>query len=321
MCNINTCFGGLKLKSPVIVGSNGQTASIDKILEFEKAGAGAIVLKSLFEESIAREIATNMTYEHPEAYDYISGYLSEKVVSDYLALISEAKSKCSIPIIASIACHTDGKWEEFAKRIEEAGADAIELNVMSLSTSRNYVPGTFEKLHEDIISNVKALVNIPIIVKLGANISNPVALCDHLYAKGASAVVLFNRFYPTDIDIEKVAFATGYPFTTSADLSQSIRWAGIISAAVPQLPVAVSGGVDSFKGVVKAILSGASAVEVASSIIKEGANWITEANAGLKAWMEGKGYEEIKDCCGLLNASDAVILLCTQFLKYFSEVH
>ena len=324
MSNLNTCFGGLELKSPVIVGSNGQTASIDKIVEFEKAGAGAVVLKSLFEESIAREIAANMTDEHPEAYDYIAGYLSEKVVSDYLELISNAKAKCSIPVIASIACHTDGKWEEFAKRIEEAGADALELNVMSLSTSRNYVPGTFEKLHEDIVSNVKALVSIPIIVKLGANISNPVALCNSLYAKGASAVVLFNRFYPTDIDIEKIAFTTGNPFTTSADLSQSIRWAGIVSAAIPQLPVAVSGGVDSYKGVVKSILSGAAAVEVASSIIKEGANWITQANAGIQTWLEGKGYEAIKDCRGLLNASDpenAEKLLRTQFLKYFSEVH
>ena len=190
MSNLNTCFGGLELKSPVIVGSNGQTASLDKIVEFEKAGAGAVVLKSLFEESIAREIAANMTDEHPEAYDYISGYLSEKVVSDYLDLISAAKAKCSIPVIASIACHTDGKWEEFAKRIEKAGADALELNVMSLSTSRNYVPGTFETLHEDIVSNVKALVKIPIIVKLGANISNVVALCNNLYAKGAAAVEL-----------------------------------------------------------------------------------------------------------------------------------
>lgn len=324
MSTLNTLFGGLELKSPVIVGSNSQTASIDKIVEFEKAGAGAIVLKSLFEESIVREVDANLSDEHPEAYDYISNYLSEKVVGDYLALIKAAKAKCSIPVIASIACHSDGKWEEFAKRIEEAGADALELNVMSLSTSRNYTPGSFEKLHEDIVSNVKAMVKIPIIVKLGANISNPVALCNNLYARGASAVVLFNRFYPTDIDIDKLAFTSGNPFTSSAELSQAIRWTGIVSAAIPQLPIAVSGGVDSYRGVVKSLLSGAAAVEVASSIIKEGAKWITEANAGVKTWMEGKGYDAISDFRGAMNASDpenAEKLFRVQFLKYFSEVH
>lgn len=324
MSSLNTLFGGLELKSPVIVGSNSQTASLDKIVEFEKAGAGAVVLKSLFEESIAREIDANVSDEHPEAYDYISNYLSEKVVSDYLSLIAAAKAKCSIPVIASIACHTDGKWEEFAKRIEEAGADALELNVMSLSTSRNYTPGEFEKLHENIVSNVRAIVRIPLIVKLGANISNPVALCSNLYAKGANAVVLFNRFYPTDIDIDKLSFTSGNPFTSAADLSGALRWAGIVSAAISQLPIAVSGGVDSYRGVVKSLLSGACAVEVASAIIKQGASWITEANSGVKSWMEGKGYKTIDDFRGALNATDpenAEKLFRTQFLKYFSEVH
>lgn len=324
MSSLNTLFAGFELKSPVIVGSNSLTASIDKIVEFEKAGAGAVVLKSLFEESIVREVDAHLSDLHPEAYDSISYYLSEKVVSDYLSLISSAKAKCSIPIIASIACHSDGKWEEYAKRIEEAGADALELNVMSLSTSRIYTPGSFEKLHEDIVSHVRALIKIPIIVKLGANISNPVALCDNLYARGASAVVLFNRFYPTDIDIDKIAFSSGNPFTGSAELSQALRWTGIISAAVPQLPIALSGGVDSYRALVKSLLSGASAVEVASSIIKDGAKWISEANSGVKNWMESKGYESIEDFRGALNASDpenAEKLFRIQFLKYFSEVH
>lgn len=321
---LNTKFAGLDLKSPVIVGSNSQTANVDKLVEFEKAGAGAVVLKSLFEESISREIAANSTDEHPEAYDYIASYLGEKALSDYIELIKEAKSRCTIPVIASIACHSDGKWEEFSKRIEDAGADALELNIMTLSTSRNYVPGTFEKMHESIVANVTSLVKIPVIVKIGSNLSNPVALCDKLYANGAKAVVLFNRFYPTDIDVDKLSFTMANPFTTSSDLSLSTRWTGLVSASVPALDVAVSGGADSWKGVAKAILSGAAAVEVASAVIKGGAQWITETLDGLLKWQEGKGFESVSAYKGKMNASDpdnADKLMRTQFLKYFSEVH
>lgn len=326
MSSIKVKFAGLELKSPIIVGSCSHTASISKIQEYEKAGAGAVVLKSLFEESITREVASHGSSidEHPEAYDYIAGYLGDKVVSDYLDLIREAKSACNIPVIASIACHTDGKWEEFAAKIEAAGADALELNVMSICTARNYKVGDFEKTHEEIVANVAAKINIPLIVKIGANISNPVALVDSLYARGAKAVVLFNRFYPTDIDVDKLTFSMSNPFTSVSDLSQSIRWAGIISASVPQIPVAVSGGVDGWKGVVKSILSGAAAVEVVSAIMKNGAEWIEEANKGVEAWQDEKGYSSSDDYRGKMNAADpehADRLMRTQFLKYFSEVH
>ena len=326
MSTINVNFAGLELKSPIIVGSCSQTASLAKIQEFEKAGAGAVVLKSLFEESITREVAAHGSTldEHPEAYDYISSYLSDKVVSDYLSLIREAKSKTSIPIIASIACHTDGKWEEFATQIEAAGADALELNVMSICTRKSYTLGDFERTHEAIVSNVSSKIKIPLIVKIGSNISNPVALVDSLYARGAKAVVLFNRFYPTDIDIDKMSFTMSNPFTSSSDLSQSIRWAGIISASVPQIPVAVSGGVEGWAEVVKSILSGATAVEVVSSIMKNGPEWITRTNEALSAWQKEKGYEAINSYKGKMNASDpehADRLMRTQFLKYFSEIH
>lgn len=324
MSTLNTKFAGLDLKSPIIVGSNSLTANVAKLIEFEKAGAGAVVLKSLFEEGITREIAANNTDEHPEAYDYISGYLEEKILTDYLELIKEAKSKCSIPVIASISCHTDGKWEEFAKRIEEAGADALELNIMTLCTSRNYNPGDFEKMHETIVANVASMISIPLIVKIGSNLSNPVALCDKLYANGAKAVVLFNRFYPTDIDVDKLTFTMANPFTSASDLSLSTRWTGLVSASVPALDVAVSGGADSWKGIAKAILSGAAAVEVASAIIRGGAQWIAETETELKKWQDDKGFDCISDYKGKMNASDpenADKLMRTQFLKYFSEVH
>ena len=175
-----------------------------------------------------------------------------------------------------------------------------------------------------MIANFSGKVGIPVIAKIGSNLTNPVDLCDRLLAVGAKGVVLFNRFYPTDIDIDRMEFSTGNPFTSSADLSLQLRWAGIVSSAVSRLSLAVSGGVDSWKGIVKSILSGASAVEVASSIIREGASWITAANEGLAAWQESKGFASIADYKGKMNASDpdnAEKLARTQFIKNFSQVH
>lgn len=325
MTSAKTSFAGLSLRCPIIVGSSSQTASVANIVEFDKAGAGAVVLKSLFEESIIREAsqAGDLT-EHPEAYDYVFNSIDSKLTEDYCETIREAKSQCSIPIIASIACHTDGKWIEYSKMIEEAGADALELNVMSLCTSKEYKDGDFERLHESIVKQVCRATGIPVIVKLGSNLSNPVNLAYRLYAFGAKGVVLFNRFYPTDIDVEKLQFTLSNPFTNEADLSMPIRWAGIISAAVPRLPVAVSGGIQDWKGIAKAILSGASAVEVASAIIKNGAQWIGNAVAELEKWQSCKGFKDIASYLGKLNASDpehADRLLRTQFMKYFRNIH
>ena len=324
MSTLNTTFAGLRLSSPVIVGSCSLTANIDKLKEFQAAGAGAVVLKSLFEESITREISADPSLEeHPEAHDYISAFLSEKAVSDYIELIRKAKSELSIPVIASIACCSDGKWEEFAARIEQAGADALELNVMSLCTHKNYKDGAFEKMHESITAGVCSLVKIPVIIKLGANLSNPVSLCDRLKSRGAAAVVLFNRFYSSDIDVDTLSFKPAEALTTGAELTGSLRWSGIISASVQGLDIAVSGGVKCWKGVAKSLLSGAEAVEVASSIISRGSGWISEANEALKQWQDGKGFSSRADYIARMNASDPEReerLLRSQFLKYFSEV-
>lgn len=253
-----TNFAGLELRNPIIIGSCGLTAQAASNKAFEQAGAGAVVLKSLFEENIARqtEMMTD-EYAHSEASDYLQGYMGEHILSEYLSLIRESKRLCTIPIIASLSCYTDSERMRFAAEIEKAGADALELNMMTIRTSKDYCDGELEQSHIEILRHVRQTVRIPVIVKLGANISNPVALADRLRANGADAVVLFNRLYPTDIDIDKMEYTMSHPFTTAAELSNSLRWAGLVSAAVPQLPVAVSGGVHAWQDVVKSILAGA----------------------------------------------------------------
>lgn len=325
MASVKTSFAGLELRCPVIVGSCNLTASVSNLIKYENAGAGAVVLKSLFEENIAWELEGMGDFgDHPEAYDYVFNSVGSKLVSDYLNLIRQAKEAVRIPVIASIACHSDGKWTEYAREIQAAGADALELNVMSLNTDKHAKAGAFEQLHQDIVKHVYETVSIPVIVKLGSNLTSPVALAEALHARGAKGVVLFNRFYPTDIDVERLDFTLKHPLTTRADLSQSIRWAGIVSAAVPQLPLAVSGGVHDWEGIAKALLSGASAVEVASAIIESGASWIEEALAGLAEWQSRKGFNSVESYKGKMNASDpahADRLIRVQFLKYFGGMH
>ena len=261
MATLETTFAGLKLRNPIIVSSSGLTDSATKNQKLYEAGAGAIVLKSLFEEQIMMEADwhgdPNM---YPEGSDYLVGYIRQHKLGEYLTLIKDSKKACNIPIIASINCYQDADWIDFAKQIEEAGADALEINILALQTEKQYTYGTFEQRHIDILRHIKKTVKIPVIMKLGDNLTNPVALIDQLYANGANGIVLFNRFYQPDINIDKMEQTTGNVFSNGSELSHALRWIGIASASVSQLDYAASGGIHTAEGVIKALLAGASAV-------------------------------------------------------------
>ena len=323
MATLETTFAGLKLRNPIIISSSGLTDSAAKNQKLYEAGAGAIVLKSLFEEQIMMEADwlgdPNM---YPEGSDYLVGYIREHKLGEYLNLIKESKKVCDIPIIASINCYQDADWIEFAKKIEEAGADALEVNILALQTDVQYTYGAFEQRHIDILSHIKKTVNIPVIMKLGDNLTNPIALIDQLYANGAAAVVMFNRFYQPDIDIEKMEHISGNVFSNASDLSKTLRWIGIASAMVDKIDYAASGGIHKPEAVVKAILAGASAVEVCSAIYQNTNMYIGEMTRFLQTWMEGKGFKNIAQFKGKLNAKDVQGINMwerTQFLKYFSS--
>ena len=315
MATLETTFAGLKLRNPIIVSSSGLTDSAAKNQKLSEAGAGAIVLKSLFEEQIMMEADwmgdPNM---YPEGSDYLVGYIREHKLGEYLNLIKESKKVCNIPIIASINCYQNADWVEFAAKIEEAGADALEINILALQTDVQYTYGTFEQRHIDILSHIKKTVKIPVIT--------PIALKNQLYANGAAAVVLFNRFYQPDINIEKMIQVSGNVFSNEADLSKALRWIGIASAAVNKLDYAAPVGTHSPEGVVKAILAGASAVEICSVLYQNSATIIEEYIRFLNLWMDRKGMETISQFKGILNVNDPKGVNTferTQFLKYFSS--
>lgn len=324
MKTLETTFAGLKLKNPIIVSSSSLTDSAEKNKRLCDAGAGAIVLKSLFEEQIHLEVDDMEDFDpFVVGGNDLSEYMRHHKLEEYFELIRDTKKVVDIPVIASINAFGMGNWIEFAQKIEKAGADALEINILALQTSQDYQYGQFESKHVSILKLIKKTVSIPVIMKLGDNFTNPVALIHQLRAHGADGVVLFNRFYPTDIDIDKVVQCAGKAFTTEADLSKPLRWTGIASAAISNYSFAISGGVHKAADVVKSILAGASAVEVCSAIYLKGNGIIKEMTDGLMEWMDTHTMDDISMFKGMLNMHDRNeginTFERTQFLKYYEQ--
>ena len=322
MKKLETTFAGLKLKNPFIVSSCSLTNSAQKNKKWEDAGAAAVVLKSLFEEEIEAEADWMQTSAHAEEQDYLLYYHRAHRLEEYIRLIKETKAACSIPVIASINCYRLTEWTEFAKQIEQAGADALELNVMSISSDLDYEYGAYERLHIEIARKVKQTVNIPFIVKLGKNFTNPIPLINQLYAHGASGVVLFNRMVTPDINLDKMNYTAGHVLSHPCDLYESIRWIGLASTRVPKLAYAASGGIAQGIDIVKVILAGASAVEVCSALYRKDGQGIREMLDVLEEWMDDNNYDSIADFKGMMNAGKAgggIAFERTQFFKNFGK--
>ncbi len=321
--DLRTQYAGLTLRNPIIVGSSGLTNNPEKVKEFEKAGAGAIVLKSLFEEQIERQ-SQGMYREsdYPEAADYIREYVRANQVNHHLELIKNCKAACSIPIIASINCYKSSEWIDFARQIEMAGADALELNIFFLETDLAYDYDGTREIYVDIIRKVKHTISIPVIVKLGKAANNTPALAHLLAVNGADAVVLFNRFYQTDIDINKLQIVSGNVFSSHAKLSDTIRWTAIVSGLIPDLNISASTGVHEWEDIVKCILAGASAVQMCSALYNHGTELIPQVLTSLEEWMTHKKYRTLEQFRGKLNYANIdnpSLYERAQFMKYYSN--
>ncbi|MDD4516090.1 dihydroorotate dehydrogenase-like protein [Massilibacteroides sp.] len=323
MIDISTHYAGLNLKNPLIVSSSGLTNNAVRNKELEKAGAGAIVLKSLFEEQIEMHSDSLMQdSDFPEAADYIRGYIKANQLNTYIELIKKTKDLCTIPIIASINCYKADVWTEFAHQIQEAGADAIELNVFSLETDLVYENDKLRNNYVSILRKIKETVSIPVIVKLGKYVDNLPALVHALKHNGADGVVLFNRFYQPDIDINTMQIVSGNVFSNHADLGDTLRWAAIISGKVPGIDVSSSTGVHDWEDVVKCLLAGSTTVQMCSSVYNQGSEIISQVITCLEEWMQQTQYRSIDEFRGKLNYAnipDPGMYERAQFMKYFSN--
>jgi len=318
-------YMGLDLSSPLIVGSSGLTNTVEKVVELEEYGAGAVILKSLFEEQILfeAEVASTDQYDYPEAIDYVKAYTKENSINKYLDLIKDCKTETNIPIIASINCVTNGKWTEFAKKIETAGADAIEINVSILPFDINRTSEESEKVYFDILDKIKSIVNIPVALKLSHYSANIAHLVQQLsWRQQADAFVLFNRFYNPDIDINTKKITSSGVFTNPTDITMPLRWIALLSDEI-KTDISASTGVHSGADIAKLLLVGASSVQVVSSIYQNGPKHIQKMLSDLQEWMKKNNYNTIEDFRGMISAKKAhnpVAFERIQFMKYFGGI-
>lgn len=268
---MKTKYLGLDLSSPVVVSSSPYTATIRNVEQCVRNGAGAVVLKSIFEEQIYRQAASLDRMEgYGDAGEYLERYLGEAYKAELLELVSDA-AKTGIPVIGSINCAGAGDvWIEYATAMQQAGASALELNIFLLPTDRLAGAQQIEQHYADIVRKVAAAVTIPVSVKLPMRLTNVLSVGDALLGRGASGLVLYNRFFEPDIDIEKMCFENSDPFSQPSELRNVLRSTALCAHALPQLDIAVSTGVHDGAAVVKSLLCGAAAVQVCTAIHKYG---------------------------------------------------
>ena len=298
---------GLTLKNPIVPSASPLSKSIGGIVQMEDAGAAAITLYSLFEEQIdiealalhhfleqgAESYAEAMSY-FPQAAEYNRG------PDDYLELIREAKSRVSIPVIASLNGVTPGGWIDYAKMMEQAGADAIECNVYLIPTRLDQDPAAIENVYLDILKAVKSAVTIPVAMKLSPFFSSLPNMAYRLDEAGADALVLFNRFYQPDFDLENSAVVPNLVLSRSAEMRLPLRWIAILYGHV-QASLALTTGVHTADDVVKAVMAGADVANVASVLLEQGVGKIGDLLAGVSQWMDEHEYESIDQMKGALS--------------------
>jgi dihydroorotate dehydrogenase (fumarate) len=323
MENLTTRYLGLTLKSPLIVSSSRLTSTIGQLKEAEDSGAGAVVLKSLFEEQInyyVNSIASSPGY--PEADDYLANYIQSNSVDNYLALIRKAKKNLSIPVIPSINCYSSRGWIGFAKEMADAGADAIEINVFFMPVDKRKSSAESEKLYFDLIESLKKSVRIPIALKIGYRFSNILYMIDQFYMRGVEGVVMFNRFYEPDIDINKMEIIPASIFSHENERRYVLRWIGMASALDIKIDISASTGVYTGQDAVKYLLAGADTVQVCSVLYNKGIHYIKSMNQQISDWMNVKGFKNVDDFRGrlnYLNYEKPTVFERTQFMKYFSS--
>lgn len=305
--DLTTHYLGLKLKNPVMPGASPMATKLDTVRRLEDAGAAAIMMHSLFEEQItSQQLAEFAHTENPansfaEALSYFPHMEDYALGPDrYLEQISKIKESCDIPVIGSLNGTSIGGWTDHARLIQQAGADALELNVYYVATNPDETGPEVEKRTLDILEAVKASVTIPVAVKLSSYFSSPGNFAKQLDARGAAGVVMFNRFYQPDINIEELEATPYLELSNSTELRQRLRWIAIIHGHI-KADIALSGGVHSFEDVIKGIMVGATVVQLVSSLLKQGPACLASLLTELTAWLEAHEYESLNQMRGSMS--------------------
>ncbi|MGQ9610780.1 MAG: dihydroorotate dehydrogenase-like protein [bacterium] len=305
--DLSTNYMGLSLDSPLVASSSPLCEKIDNIRKMEDAGASAVVLHSLFEEQINREgleldrFLTQGTETYWESISFFPDLGNYKIgPDDYLEHIRKAKNAVKIPIIASLNGVSTGGWISYAKLMEEAGADALELNIYYIPTEINITSQQVEHMYIDLARDIKNSVNIPVAVKLSPYFSSMSYMAGELDKIGIDALVMFNRFYQPDLDIENLNVIPNLSLSTSQELRLRIRWVAILFGRI-KADMAITGGVHTAEDALKAMMAGAKVAMMTSALLKNGIEHLSKVKSDMKKWMEEHEYESINQMQGSMS--------------------
>ncbi len=324
MAEIKSAVCGLSLRSPVIVGSSGLTERVDSIVEIASSGAGAVVLKSIFEEQILNEAAREagkggIVYGQDDIDAFITFYERKHTVDEQVQLVKKCKSACDIPVIASVNALSDGEWQGIGGELAQAGADALQLNLFVSPFDQNRSSEDIEGVYAGIVRKVKSATSIPVIAKIGAYFTSIPRIVRSLELAGADGVVLFNRYYSPDFNIETMGLKAASFFSQSTEYAQALRWISLLSQT-SGVPLIGAGGVHDGETLVKMILAGAPAVEVVSTLYKNGAKHVSTMNTTLARWMDAHGFATVEAFRGTLavgKGADRKALERFQYMKNY----
>jgi dihydroorotate dehydrogenase (fumarate) len=307
MADLSTTYMGLTLKSPIVPSASPLSKSVAGIVQMADAGAAAITMYSLFEEQITLEAISLHNRLEQGSYSYAEALTYYPKDSDYnrgpegyLDLIREAKKAVDVPVIGSLNGITTGGWIDYAQKIEQAGADALELNVYLIPTMNDETGSQVEQIYLDVLKAVKKNVRIPVAMKLSPFFSSMPNMAKRLDEAGADALVLFNRFYQPDFDLDELAVVPHLVLSRSYEMRLPLRWIAILYGHV-KASMALTTGVHTTEDVVKAIMAGADVANVASVLLEEGAGKISDLTLGLRQWMDEHEYESVKQMKGALS--------------------
>lgn len=322
--DISTTYLGLKLDSPFVASASPLTGSLESLLHLERAGAAAVVLPSLFEEQIEHE-----REEFERLYEYQSDSTAESLSyfpgldhynsgpEDYLQLIRDAKDNLTVPVIASLNGFSSGGWKYYGELMEQAGADALELNIYLVPTDPNVSSADVERHYRALVAESREQLSIPLAVKIGPYFSSPASFGLGLIESGASGLVLFNRFLSPDIDLEELDFVPALQLSSPEELRLALRWIAILRDHC-EASLAATGGVHSGLDAAKALLVGADAVMMASTLLIHGIDHFPAIRKELVDWMESNGYhsvEQLKGSMSMRNCSNPEGLKRANYMK------
>ena len=326
---LKTSYLGLELNSPIIVSSSTLTGSVESIKKCAEAGAGAVILKSIFEEQISSEIKREEGYTdediydaYPEAQEYLNTYMRGSEIEIYEKLIRETKKVVDIPVIASINCSDEGEWIKIARELQAAGADALELNIAIAAFDRDIDPRKIEEEYVSIFKKVEKNIKIPVSVKLGDHFTNISRMAFSLSKAGAKGLVLFNRFYNPDINIEKMKVVPGNSISAPEENHNTLRWISLLSSQGIPCELSASRGVYTGEDVVKQILAGAKTVQVCSTLYRNGIEYIKQMNTDVEAWMDRHNFTNVESFRGIANKKEDIkVAERLQYLRRNYDLH